>query len=161
MKLASFHWAKDFFDLCFFKIRRKSDLEIGNVLYSLLTNLVSEKQIRSSALNRTDLFQIVTEKLEENSNECQSNLLGLLINLSSEPSDVFEKYHSKLTEIILKNLKNSIHHHRVLTLLGNILMNYSSIVSYLIEQQTIPWIRQVMAEVESSISWISLKQGLF
>ena len=42
-------------------------------------------------INQIEIFSILIEDLERNENECQLNLLGLLINLTNEKSNALER----------------------------------------------------------------------
>jgi hypothetical protein len=47
-------------------------------------------------INQTEIFQILIKDFEENKNECQLNLLGLLINLTNEKSNALEGIYKKV-----------------------------------------------------------------
>ncbi|CAF4150126.1 unnamed protein product, partial [Rotaria sp. Silwood1] len=52
-----------------------------------------------------------------------------------------------LCEKILTKLKNSSHHQRIFTLLGNIAMYYEQAINILIEYKIISWISQILQQV--------------
>ncbi|CAF5022788.1 unnamed protein product, partial [Rotaria sp. Silwood1] len=122
------------------------DEETRTVILSLLTNLCSEKHIRFCAVNQTELFQILIEDLGQYENEYELNLLGLLINLTNEQSSTLEGLYKNLCEKILTKLKNSSHHQRIFTLLGNIAMYYEQAINILIEYKIISWISQILQQ---------------
>ncbi|CAF1262047.1 unnamed protein product [Rotaria sordida] len=122
------------------------DDQTRTVILSLLTNLCSEKRIRFCAVNQTELFQILIEDLGYYENEYELNLLGLLINLTNEESSTLERLYKNLCEKILTRLKNSPHHQRIFTLLGNIAMHYEQAIDILIEYKIISWISQTLQQ---------------
>ncbi|CAF4912159.1 unnamed protein product [Rotaria sp. Silwood1] len=122
------------------------DEETRTVILSLLTNLCSEKHIRFCAVNQTELFQILIEDLGQYENEYELNLLGLLINLTNEQSSTLEGLYKNLCEKILTKFKNSSHHQRIFTLLGNIAMYYEQAINILIEYNIISWISQILQQ---------------
>ena len=65
-------------------------------MFSLLTNLCSEKTIRLYIL---DHIEILLDDLEGNSKECQVNLLGLLINLTSDKCNALQAISKKVTSL--------------------------------------------------------------
>ena len=60
-------------------------------MLSLLTNLCAEKNIRSCAIEQTDLLQVLLKDFECDESERQLNLLGLLINLTNEKCVALER----------------------------------------------------------------------
>ncbi|CAF2695229.1 unnamed protein product [Rotaria sp. Silwood2] len=122
------------------------DEETRTVILSLLTNLCSEKHIRFCAVNQTELFQILIEDVGHYENEYELNLLGLLINLTNEESSSLEGSYKNLCEKILTKLKNSPHHQRIFTLLGNIAMHYQQAIDILMEYKIISWISQTLQQ---------------
>ncbi|CAF0915200.1 unnamed protein product [Adineta steineri] len=116
------------------------------VILSLLTNLCSEKTIRSYVIEQTELLQILIKDFEQTDNEHQLNLLGLFINLTNEKSTVLESIHKQLCELILTKLRNSSHQQRIFTLLGNIAMHYEQAVGILIQHNIVSWISQALQQ---------------
>ncbi|CAF0915497.1 unnamed protein product [Adineta steineri] len=116
------------------------------VILSLLTNLCSEKTIRSYVIEQTELLQILIKDFEQTDNEHQLNLLGLFINLTNEKSTVLESIYKQLCELILTKLRNSVHQQRIFTLLGTIAMHYEQAVGILIQHNIVSWISQALQQ---------------
>lgn len=55
----------------------------------------------------------------------------------------------QLCEVIFTRLKNSPHHQRLFTLLGNIAMHYSSAVVSLMEHNVVSWTSQVLSQSDN------------
>ncbi|UJR31847.1 hypothetical protein I4U23_019323 [Adineta vaga] len=124
------------------------DHQIRTVMLSLLTNLCSEKTIRSCVIEQTELLQILMKDFEYNDNERQLNLLGLLINLTNEKSSSLERISQQLCEKIIQ-LKHSSYHQRIFTLLGNIAMHYEQTISILLQNKIISLISQALQQDEN------------
>ncbi|CAM4885913.1 unnamed protein product [Rotaria socialis] len=122
------------------------DGQIRTTILSLLTNLCSEKNIRHCAVNETDLLQILIDDLGQNENEHELNLLGLLINVTNEPSPNLEETYKNLCEKILTKLKHSTHHQRMFTLLGNVAMHYEQAIDILVENKITVSISQALQQ---------------
>ena len=88
-------------DIRLFSVQKSSsnDEQLQSVMFSLLTNLCSEKSIRLFVLDRTDLSRVLVEDLEKHKGESQLNLLGLLINLTNERSDTLQTISKKVNFI--------------------------------------------------------------
>ena len=68
-------------------------------MLSLLTNLCTEKQIRSCAMTQTDLLRTLIDELKtphEGEDERSTNLLGLLINLTNEANDAQHEFYKQV-----------------------------------------------------------------
>ena len=75
-------------------------------MLSLLTNLCTEKQIRSCAMNQTDLLRILIDELKkphEGKDERSTNLLGLLINLTNEANDTHHEFYKQVPVARMKD----------------------------------------------------------
>jgi hypothetical protein len=139
-------------------------------MLSLLTNLCTEKQIRSCATNQTDLLRTLIDELKkphEGEDERSTNLLGLLINLTNEANDTQHAFYKQvigarmkdghfvddvclicqLCETMLTQWKDSSLGQRIFTLLGNMAMHYEPVVDVLHQYHIAAWIGRVLEEV--------------
>ncbi|CAF0877328.1 unnamed protein product [Adineta ricciae] len=119
------------------------------VMLSLLTNLCAEKNIRSCAIEQTDLLQVLLKDFECDESDRQLNLLGLLINLTNEKCVALERISQQLCEKILTTLKKSSHHQRIFTLLGNIAMHYDQSINTLLQFNIISSINHAFQQDEN------------
>ena len=141
-------------------------------MLSLLTNLCTEKQVRSYVMNQSDLLRTLLDELKkphEGEDERSTNLLGLLINLTNEANDSQHEFYKQvpyarmkdrqgvddlclicqLCETILTQWKNSSLSQRIFTLLGSIAMHYEPVVDVLHQYHIAAWIGRVLEEVSS------------
>ena len=99
-------------------VKSTNDEQFRNVLFSLLTNLCAEKNIRLIFVNQMDLFEILIEDFQRNNQLSQLNLLGLVINLTNDKSQGLENFANQVNNHF--NLKYS----RKTTLCFSLMINF-------------------------------------